>query len=35
MKKIMFNDHISSKGTWQSNPYVFAYNFETVSLPNT
>lgn len=28
-------DKISGKGTWQSNPYVFAYNFETVSLPNT
>lgn len=28
-------DKISGKGTWQSNPYVFAYDFETVSLPNT
>lgn len=28
-------DKISGKGTWQSNPYVFVYNFETVSLPNT
>lgn len=25
MKKIMFNDRISGKGTWASNPYVFAY----------
>lgn len=28
-------DRISGKGTWASNPYVFAYDFETVSLPNT
>lgn len=28
-------DKINGKGTWQSNPYVFVYNFETVSLPNT
>lgn len=28
-------DKISGKGTWQSNPYVFVYDFETVSLPNT
>lgn len=28
-------DKISGKGTWDSNPYVFAYDFETVSLPNT
>ena len=28
-------DRISGKGTWDSNPYVFAYDFETVSLPNT
>ncbi len=28
-------DRISGKGTWDSNPYVFVYDFETVSLPNT
>lgn len=28
-------DKISGKGTWQSNPYVFVYDFETVSLSNT
>lgn len=28
-------DRISGKGTWQSNPYVFVYDFETVSLPVT
>lgn len=28
-------DKISGKGTWDSNPYVFVYDFETVSLPNT
>lgn len=28
-------DKINGKGTWQSNPYVFVYDFETVSLPNT
>lgn len=28
-------DKIKGKGTWQSNPYVFVYNFYTVSLPNT
>ena len=28
-------DKISGKGTWGSNLYVFAYDFETVSLPNT
>lgn len=26
---------ISGKGTWDSNPYVFVYDFETVSLPVT
>lgn len=35
MKKIMFIDRISGKGTWDSNPYVFVYDFEIVSLPNT
>ena len=28
-------DKINGKGTWQSSPYVFVYDFETVSLPNT
>ena len=28
-------DRISGKGTWDYNPYVFVYDFETVSLPNT
>jgi hypothetical protein len=28
-------DRISGKGTWDSNPYVFVYDFETVSLLNT
>lgn len=28
-------DKISGKGTWDSNPYVFVYDFETVSLPVT
>lgn len=28
-------DKINGKGTWQSNPYVFVYDFETVSLPVT
>lgn len=28
-------DRISGKGTWDSNPYVFVYDFETVSLPVT
>lgn len=28
-------DKINGKGTWDSNPYVFVYDFETVSLPNT
>ena len=28
-------DKINGKGIWQSNPYVFVYDFETVSLPNT
>lgn len=28
-------DRISGKGTWKSNPYVFVYDFYTVSLPNT
>lgn len=27
-------DRISGKGTWDSNPYVFVYDFETVSLLN-
>lgn len=31
----MFNDQISGKGTWDSNPYVFVYDFEIASLPNT
>lgn len=25
-------DKISGKGTWESNPYVFAYNFELVNI---
>lgn len=28
-------DKISGKGTWQSNPYVFVYDFEIAPLPNT
>ena len=28
-------DHISGKGTWDSNPYVFVYDFEIAPLPNT
>lgn len=28
-------DKINGKGTWDSNPYVFVYDFETVSLLNT
>lgn len=28
-------DRISGKGTWDSNLYVFVYDFELVSLPNT
>lgn len=35
MKKIMFIDRISGKGTWDSNPYVFVYDFETVSPSQT
>jgi hypothetical protein len=27
-------DKINGKGTWQFNPYVFVYDFETVSLLN-
>lgn len=28
-------DKISGKGTWDSNPYVFVYDFEIAPLPNT
>lgn len=28
-------DKISGKGTWQSNPYVFVYDFEIAPLPST
>lgn len=28
-------DRISGKGTWDSNPYVFVYDFEIAPLPNT
>jgi hypothetical protein len=35
MKKIMFIDRISGKGTWASNPYVFVYDFEIAPIPNT
>lgn len=28
-------DRISGKGTWDSTPYVFAYDFEIAPLPNT
>lgn len=28
-------DKISGKGTWQSNPYVFVYDFEIAPIPNT
>ena len=28
-------DRISGKGTWESNPYVFVYDFEIAPLPNT
>lgn len=35
MKKIMFSDRISGKGTWDSDPYVFVYDFEIAPIPNT
>jgi hypothetical protein len=28
-------DSISGKGTWDSNPYVFVYDFEIAPIPNT
>lgn len=28
-------DRISGKGTWDSNPYVFVYDFDIAPLPNT
>lgn len=28
-------DRISGKGTWDSNPYVFVYDFEIAPIPNT
>ena len=28
-------DRISGEGTWQSNPYVFVYDFEIAPIPNT